>query len=162
MPHFIPRKVRFSWRGGGASAVDNYYKKKFPILKYTYFRNFRMYSVSDPPSKHYVLLKQFRPHIISGFGSYPIQTEYMDPEERSDIDKVKEFTINSKNSEAWEEFLNSLFKKSNLNYYGYDTDYSFSDINDEVTFTFNNPADINFNIIVTKIGAQMAPGWIEN
>ena len=58
---------------------------------------------------------------ISGFGTYPIQTEYIDTEYKPNIEGATNFTIITKYSNAWYNFLDKTLIKSGLNYNGPDT-----------------------------------------
>ncbi|MCW3975503.1 MAG: hypothetical protein NWE86_04600 [Candidatus Bathyarchaeota archaeon] len=66
----ISKKARFSYPGSGSDTLDKYYMQAFWSLKYTYYKNFRLFSVFDPPNKNYILLNEFNPQIVAGIGSY--------------------------------------------------------------------------------------------
>jgi len=103
---------------------------------------------------------------ISGFGSYPVQTEFKEILDDGNDDyifipKVDSITIESENLEAWKGFLDGTFIKAGLSFSGATQEYTISETDDDVTFSFTNQ-NVNLHYKVTKIGAQMAPGWIEN
>ncbi|MCW3975377.1 MAG: hypothetical protein NWE86_03945 [Candidatus Bathyarchaeota archaeon] len=66
----IPKKARISYLGSGSDTLDKYYRQEIWALKYTYYKNLKLFSIFDPPEKNYILLKEFNPQIIAGHGSY--------------------------------------------------------------------------------------------
>lgn len=99
---------------------------------------------------------------ISGYGIYPIQTEYLSFEEFSEIKNISNITIDTDYVNAWHLFLNGTLIKSGLNHYGYGTNYSIFTSDDKVIVEFDDSITVNLHLNVIEIGAQIAPGWIEN
>jgi hypothetical protein len=95
---------------------------------------------------------------IGGYGTYPIQTEYStsNPHPIQNIDMVKSIKISSNYPNSWRNFISKTLINSVLK------DYFSININEnevEIIFTSNYP---NVNLKLVNIGAQIAPGWIEN
>lgn len=98
---------------------------------------------------------------ISGYGTYPIQTEYSS-NESSIINNVATIIIYTKYPNAWSLFINGTLINGGLEY---NIDYTMESINNEgkVIVTFTNPIlPVNLNLQLIKIAAQIAPGWVEN
>lgn len=100
---------------------------------------------------------------ISGYGTYPIQTEY--PRSDSTIDitipDVSTITISSNYQNSWQNFIKNTLINSGLKYYT-DPDFSIDIIDNEVSVQFKDTINVNLNLQVIEINAQIAPGWIEN
>jgi hypothetical protein len=94
---------------------------------------------------------------ISGYGTYPIQTEFS-RNTSSSIKNVTDITLYTKNQNAWYIFINGTLTNEGLKY---NHNYTISCGGDKVVVQFPSISVIlNYKII--KIDAQMAPGWIEN
>jgi hypothetical protein len=89
----------------------------------------------------------------SGYGTTAIQTEYTGSN-NINIQDVFQISINSSYTNAWNIYLNWLFKKS-LD----PSDYSIIALNDEVIIQFSNSPDIDLTIV--DINAQIGAGWVE-
>jgi hypothetical protein len=104
---------------------------------------------------------------ISGYGTYPIQTEYSS---RSDvnftvINKVSNITIFTQYINAWCGFINGTLINQGLNNNGdtYGKDYTIdASKTDRIIVEFKPLNTVNLNIKYIEIEAQVAPGWIEN
>jgi hypothetical protein len=96
---------------------------------------------------------------ISGYGSYPIQTEYSS-NERSVINDVTNITIYTKYPHAWSIFISNIFINGGLEN---NTDYKINRNIGAVFVTFTNPIiPVNLNLQLIEIQTQIAPGWVEN
>lgn len=99
---------------------------------------------------------------ISGYGIYPIQTEFLGSEKLPVIQNVTQIVIKSNYATAWHSFLNGTLIDAGLNYYGYGTNYMISTSGNQVIVDFDDSIITNLHLNVIDIGAQIAPGWIEN
>jgi len=98
-----------------------------------------------------------------GFGPAPIQTEFISTTNTYEVQNISNMSINTSYTNAWHQFLNNTLRKAYLNYNGYATNYSI-EVNDEEGFVkveFHDTVTVNFEVEVVKIGAQIAPGWVE-
>jgi len=96
---------------------------------------------------------------ISGYGTYPIQTEYSG-NESSIINNVSDITISTKYQNAWSLFINGTLINGGLEYA---IDYTMDSSNEgDVKVTFTNSIPVTLNLQLIKIAAQIAPGWVEN
>lgn len=96
---------------------------------------------------------------INGYGTYPIQTEYSgsDLPISTKVDNVSTITIDTNYPNAWQKFFNKTLINAGLKY---DTDFLIDVSDTAVSVIFLDHPDVNLKVI--KIGAQIAPGWIEN
>jgi len=100
---------------------------------------------------------------ISGYGNYPIKTQYISTNE-FEIIRISDFSIQTEFSNSWERFLNNSLTQVGLNYSGIGEDkglhsyYITSDAN-QVKVVFFTELVINVNIKLIEISAQIAPGW---
>lgn len=99
---------------------------------------------------------------IAGYGTYPIQTEYLGYEPPLQIINVSNITFHTQYTNAWYIFLNKTLIKAGLNYPGYGTDYWINVTEDTVSVEFSKSITVNVDLNIFHIGAQIAPGWIEN
>ena len=89
----------------------------------------------------------------SGYGTTAIQTEYTGSS-NINIQDVSQISIKTSYTNAWDIYLNWLFKKS------FDpSDYSIIVVNDEVITQFFNSPDIDLTVV--NINAQIGAGWVE-
>jgi hypothetical protein len=94
--------------------------------------------------------------IASGFGTYPIQTEFYRVPTNVTFTGIRDITITTPLSNAWYVFIDSLLKTT-LNENQYDlTDTGQAMILDDFTSLTVN---VFFKII--DIRAQIGPGWVE-
>jgi hypothetical protein len=94
---------------------------------------------------------------ISGYGTYPVRTEYLS-ETNTSITSIKTFTIMTPYSAIWYTLLNTTLADANL---VKNTDYTITKTTNQVTITFNTPPlnAVNFMLIKVQIAAQITPGW---
>jgi hypothetical protein len=97
---------------------------------------------------------------ISGYGTYPILTEYSSNESSVILD-VSTLTIYTKYPNAWSLFINGSFINGGLEYH---TDYTIdrSDSEGKVNVIFTASIPVRLNLQIIDIAAQIAPGWVEN
>jgi hypothetical protein len=101
---------------------------------------------------------------ISGYGSYPIRTEYVSTKYINATNNVNWINITTQFPRIWFQYfndtLNGLSLKNNTN-------YIITIINNKVILDFCNPSITNiifkryFNLRLATINVQIAPGWIE-
>jgi hypothetical protein len=96
---------------------------------------------------------------ISGFDTYPIQTEYLGPGSSSAITNISKFCFITSYTDAWYSFLNNTLINAGLKYGG---NYSMIKNDKNVTVIFTKSVTVNVEINIVNIGAQIAPGWIIN
>jgi hypothetical protein len=94
---------------------------------------------------------------ISGYGTYPVRTEYLTATNTT-ITSVKTFAVITPFSSIWYTFLNSTLSDANL---VKGTDYTITKTSNQVTITFISPPLTTVNLDLTKIqiAAQITPGW---
>jgi hypothetical protein len=100
--------------------------------------------------------------IQSGFGTYPIQTEYAGYDPLQIINNVSTLYINTSYQNAWYKFINLTLINAGLNYGGYGTDFTIEITDNGVKVNFTDTIIVNLHLTVIRIDAQIAPGWIEN
>jgi hypothetical protein len=96
---------------------------------------------------------------ISGYGTYPVRTEYV-TSTNSAITLVKSFTIITQFPTIWFNFLNSTLSDA---YLVTNTDYTITKSSNQVTVTFLYPPLTNVILSIEKIMilTQITPGWTE-
>jgi hypothetical protein len=94
---------------------------------------------------------------ISGYGTYPVRTQYITSTSTT-ITLVEKLVLITPFSPIWFNFLNSTLSDANL---VKNTDYTITKTSNEVTVTFIYPAMTNVILDLTKIqiAAQITPGW---
>ncbi|KYK23853.1 hypothetical protein AYK25_06355 [Thermoplasmatales archaeon SM1-50] len=102
--------------------------------------------------------------MASGYGTYPIQTEFHSVSMQRNFTDVDKLTIASSYSNSWRVFLNRSLKAVGLNSAGYGTHFLLNDTGTAVTLDFLSngilpTVTINFRII--EIRGQIGPGWVE-
>jgi len=101
-----------------------------------------------------------------GYGTYPIQTKFVDSSEYSYKD-VESITIETSYQNAWKLFLEDVLMSNMLDAdLDFDSTVTVTPDQDQVTVAFtDDPANNVFlpdlNIKLIDIGAQISPGWIE-
>lgn len=96
----------------------------------------------------------------AGYGTYPIQTKFLDSKEYiySDITSI---TIETSHQNAWRFFFEDVLKiNTDENNYDFDAAMEPLTDQDEVVITFSEDLP-DLNIKQVKIGAQISPGWVE-
>ncbi|MBN2602608.1 MAG: hypothetical protein JXA91_00560 [Candidatus Thermoplasmatota archaeon] len=96
---------------------------------------------------------------VSGFGTYPIQTQYYTHEDLI-IPQVSMINITTLYPTAWRLFLNTTLKNNGLTY-GLGNDYWFTTNSNGIILQFGGSITVDLSLYVTTIKAQIAPGWIE-
>jgi len=96
---------------------------------------------------------------ISGFDTYPIQTEYLSLDSLPTITNISKFYLTTSYTDAWYSFLNNTLINAGLKYRD---NYSMIKNNENITVIFDNSVTVNVEINIFDIGAQIAPGWIIN
>ena len=96
---------------------------------------------------------------ISGFDTYPIQTEYISSGSSPTMTNISEFYITTSYTDAWHSFLNNTLINAGLEY---GADYLIIKNNESVTVNFTNSITVNSEVNIINIGAQIAPGLIIN
>ena len=96
---------------------------------------------------------------ISGYGTYPVKTEYL-TETNSSITLVKTFTIYTPFPTIWMNFLNDSFSDVNLIK---NTEYTLTKTSNQVIVTFLYPpiTDVQLKLNKVSIITQITPGWTE-
>jgi hypothetical protein len=95
----------------------------------------------------------------TGFGTYPIQTEF-DNLESINISDVNSFYILTQYPNAWRLYIEDMFSKVGLSK---DVDYSTSLIENGLLFDLNLNSSLStfFSLRVINIKIQVGPGWVE-
>ncbi len=94
---------------------------------------------------------------ISGYGTYPVRTEYISSTNTT-ITSIKTFAIITPFSSIWYTFLNTTLSDANL---VKNNDYTIIKTSNQVTITFISPPLTSANLYLRKIqiAAQITPGW---
>jgi hypothetical protein len=94
---------------------------------------------------------------ISGYGTYPVRTEYITSTNNT-ITFVGSLAVITPYPTIWFNFLNSTLSDANL---VKNTDYTITKTTNQVTVTFNYPplTNIILNLEKIQISAQITPGW---
>jgi hypothetical protein len=96
---------------------------------------------------------------ISGFGTYPIQTEYLSSSATTQINNIESILIETIYTTAWNLYIKSTFINAGL----FDTEYTITVVDGEsVKLDFSGTDNVSMNLNYIEIGSQIAPGWIEN
>ena len=102
---------------------------------------------------------------ISGYGTYPIQTEYSPNSDKdfTSFEDISNITIYTDYQNAWYGFINGTLIKAGLNYNGYGTNYTINiSKENKIIVEFDASITVNLDIKFIEIDGQIAPGWIEN
>jgi hypothetical protein len=96
---------------------------------------------------------------ISGYGTYPVRTEYISATNNT-ITLVKSLAVITSFPSIWFNFLNATLSDANL---VKNTDYTLIKTSNQVTVTFNYPPITNviFDLEKIQISTQITPGWTE-
>ncbi len=94
---------------------------------------------------------------ITGYGTYPIRTEYLTSTNTS-IDLVQSLTIITSYPTIWYNFFNTTLSDA---YLQKDTDYTLTKTSNQVTLSFNYPPLNNVILDLEKcsISTQITLGW---
>ncbi len=102
--------------------------------------------------------------IAAGFGTYPIQTEFLNLSANVNFTRVHNLTIMTKYSNSWSIFINRTLVSAGLNSEGYGSQFLLFDRGDDVEIDFSSatsPPVVNLFVRIIDIQAQIGPGWIE-
>jgi hypothetical protein len=94
--------------------------------------------------------------IASGFGTYPIQTEFSKVSSNVTFSNVRDITLETPLSNAWFVFLDSLLKTS-VN----ENDYDLTDTGQALILDDFSSLTVNVSFKIIDIRAQIGPGWVE-
>jgi hypothetical protein len=94
--------------------------------------------------------------IASGFGTYPIQTEFSTVSTNITFTDIRNITLTTPLSNAWYVFMNALLKNS-MN----ENDYDLTDTGQAIILDEFSSLTVNVFFKVIDIRAQIGPGWIE-
>lgn len=107
-------------------------------------------------------------NLMSGYGTSPIQTEFVAISKNITFSSVDSLTITTPFSNSWFVFLNHSLTAAGLNKEGYPPQCLLDDSGLAVTMTFvkseSNPEFYPVVTIILKmieIQAQIGPGWVE-
>jgi hypothetical protein len=95
----------------------------------------------------------------TGFGTYPIQTEFSTLESIN-ISDVNSFYILTQYPNAWHLYIEDMFSKVGLTK---DVDFSTSTIENGLFFDLNINSSLTtfFSLRIVNINTQVGPGWVE-
>jgi hypothetical protein len=96
-----------------------------------------------------------RKNSISGYGTYPIQTEFSDNNSII-IQDISDIIIDTNYQNAWHRFINGILQNQGF------TNYNVRFNESEIIVEFFGAKTVNIEIKYIQIDAQVAPGWIEN
>jgi hypothetical protein len=94
--------------------------------------------------------------IASGFGTYPIQTEFSTVSINVTYADIQNITIGTPLSNAWYVFLDSLLK-TRLN----QDNYALTDTGHSLILDDFSSLTVNISFKIIDIRAQIGPGWVE-
>jgi hypothetical protein len=94
--------------------------------------------------------------IASGFGTYPIQTEFYQVPHNLSFTDVQNITIMTPLSNSWYVFTDSLLKTTLNN-----NQYNLIDTGHSLTLNGFSSLTVNVFFKVIDIRAQVGPGWVE-
>jgi len=144
-----------SQKNGNAVYIKPSFSVRYRTLD-NYTINFNLINISSIGNK----VKS-----VTGSGTAPIQTEYKGLIETNApseyIKNVTSFRINTTYTNAWSSFINKTLLKSGL-YEGSDKDYKIEIDGRMVKVTFFDQITMYFLVKEIQIGAQIAPGWVED
>jgi len=104
-------------------------------------------------------------NIASGFGTYPIQTEFHDKSTNKTFTDVNNITIDTPFSLAWLAYIKNSLIEANLEYEGDDSQFLLTDMGQTLKLDFasssNPPTTVNIIFKIIEIRAQIGPGWVE-
>ena len=94
--------------------------------------------------------------IASGFGTYPIQTEFHKVAHNMTFTDVSDITITTPLSNAWFVYLESLLQATLDG-----SNYDLTDTGQEVILDNFSSLTVNVSFTLIDIHAQIGPGWVE-
>ena len=103
-------------------------------------------------------------NIASGYGTYPIQTEFHNISTKNKIfTDVSSITIDTPFSTEWNASITYSLNE-NLEYEGYDSQFSLTDMGEYLRLDIASSSDlptVNIILNVIDIRAQIGPGWVD-
>jgi len=94
--------------------------------------------------------------IASGFGTYPIQTEFYRVTQNVTYTAIQDITLATPLSNAWYMFTDSLLKTA-VN----DNQYDLTDTGHSLVLYDFTSLSVNVSFKIIDIRAQIGPGWVE-
>jgi hypothetical protein len=94
--------------------------------------------------------------IASGFGTYPLQTEFHSIGSNTTFTNVRNITLKTPLSNAWAVFMDSWLLSS-LN----EDEYDITDTGQAVILDDFSSVTVNVFLRIIDIRAQIGPGWVE-
>lgn len=94
--------------------------------------------------------------IASGFGTYPIQTEFYQVAYNDTFTDVRNVTITTPLSNAWFVFMDSMLQ-TRFN----ENDYDLTDTGHGLILDNFSSMTVNVFLTMVDIHAQIGPGWVE-
>jgi hypothetical protein len=94
--------------------------------------------------------------IASGFGTYPIQTEFYRVTQNVTYTAIQDITLATPLSNAWYMFTDSLLKTA-VN----DNQYDLTDTGHSLVLDDFTSLSVNVSFKIIDIRAQIGPGWVE-
>jgi len=94
--------------------------------------------------------------IASGFGTYPIQTEFYSISSNVTFTNVSDITFTTPLSNAWSVFINQSLRAADPN-----LDSILTDTGQAVVLDFSSLSKVNIILKIIDIRAQIGPGWVE-
>ena len=128
---------------------------------------FSVYNGGDEVNISFVLINittDGEQQSISGYGNYPIQTEYLDPDPVIPIPivDVSNIEITTTYPNSWLKFIKNTLINAGLEYYT-DPDFTIDIVDNKVSINFVDPVrTVNVDLTIININAQISPGRIEN
>jgi hypothetical protein len=98
---------------------------------------------------------------ISGYGTYPIQTEFHSEKTQNPIihNNVEKIEISTNYPNSWEKYFKNALINSGLTY---ESEFTTEIGNNIISIIFSDPSDICVKVQIINISAEIAPGSIEN
>ena len=107
-------------------------------------------------------------NMMSGFGTSPIQTEFIGISTNLTFSNIDSLTITTPFSNSWFVFLNHSLLEAGLNKEGYPPQYTITDtgLATEVNFLSGGPSPefypkVSIILKIIEIQTQIGPGWVD-
>jgi len=101
-------------------------------------------------------------NIASGYGTYPIQTEFHNISTNETYTNVSRITIETPFSNAWLDYIRHSLTNVNLNDEWYGSDSIRTPTRQFLYLDFASPSPtVNIIFKIIEIRAQIGPGWVE-
>jgi hypothetical protein len=95
--------------------------------------------------------------MMSGFGTSPIQTEFLGISKNITFSKISYLNITTPFSNAWRVFINHSLMGAGLK----PAQYLLTDTGQAIKMHFLSPLTVNIIFKIIEIRAQIGPGWVE-